>query len=401
MSVQRRDRDGLRRYVVRWYEDGVERSRSFERRADALAFDEAKRRAKRLGAFAPGEPSRERFGEWLETWWRREAPTWAASTRMERGYRIDKWIEPYLGTVRLADLGPGRVRDWRAQVLADGASPGTANAARSILSSILGAAVSDGRLPSNPILGIRDLPVAVSRPHALTPLEIERIRVALSSDRDVVMVGLMAYAGLRPSEVTALTWGSVGGRVTVDRAYTHGQLKGTKTHQRRSVAIPAPLADDLARYREQVEGDPAHLVAPALGRPDRRLRNPDLATAFLNAGNWRGRTWVAACAEAGVRAAPYDLRHSYASLLFHEGQGIREVMLAMGHDSPTTTERHYLHIYEEARLAPRVTLAEAALAARASIAGPTTGPVRDQRAQAALEAGLPSDENPLGGLDRA
>jgi hypothetical protein len=73
----------------------------------------------------------------------------------------------------------------------------------------------------------------------------------------------------------------------------------------------------------------------------------------------------------------------------------------MGHDSPTTTERHYLHIYEEARLAPRVTLAEAALAARASVAGPTTGPVRDQHAEAALEAGLPSDENPLGGLDRA
>jgi integrase len=297
--------------------------------------------------------------------------------------------------VRLADLGPGRVRDWRAAILADGASAHTANAAKSILSSILGAAVSDGRLPANPVLGIRDLPHAVSRPTALTPLQIERIRAAMPSDRDVVMVGLMAYAGLRPGEVAALTWGSIGRRLTVDRAYSHGELKGTKTHQRRSVAIPPPLADDLARHREQVEGDPAHLVAPALGRPGWRSRNPDLATAYLHPGNWRNRSWAPACEAAGVRATPYDLRHSYASLLFHEGQGIREVMLAMGHDSPTTTERHYLHIYEEARLAPRVGLAEAALAARASVAGLTTGPVRDQDDPDALDVESVGDENPL------
>ena len=96
-----------------------------------------------------------------------------------------------------------------------------------------------------------------------------------------------------------------------------------------------------------------------------------------------------------MRATPYDLRHSYASLLFHEGQGIREVMLAMGHNSPTTTERHYLHIYEEARLAPRMGLAEAALAARASVAGRTTGPVRDQGAPAALDPDPLGDETPL------
>lgn len=94
-------------------------------------------------------------------------------------------------------------------------------------------------------------------------------------------------------------------------------------------------------------------------------------------------------------ATPYDLRHSYAGLLFHEGQGIREVMLAMGHNSPTTTERHYLHIYEEARLAPRVGMAEAALAARASVAGMATGPVRDQNDPDALAVEPMDDEKPL------
>ncbi len=156
----------------------------------------------------------------------------------------------------------------------------------------------------------------------------------------------------------------------------------------------APLADDLARYREQVAGDPDHLVTPALGRPDRRLRQPDLSRAFLNLNNWRNRIWADACEAAGVRAVPYDLRHSYASLLFHEGQGIREVMLAMGHDSPTT-ERHYLHIYEEARLAPRVSLVDAVAAARASVAGTTTGPMRDREVRTESIRTDSEDENPL------
>ena len=80
----------------------------------------------------------------------------------------------------------------------------------SVLSAALGAAVRDGLLPANPCSGIRRLPHQVARPHALAPLEVERIRAEMPTMRDVVLVGLLAYAGLRPEEALALTWGSVG-----------------------------------------------------------------------------------------------------------------------------------------------------------------------------------------------
>ena len=383
MSVQRRVRGGRVGYVVRWRAEGRQFSRTFTRKGDAQAFEREQARRARLGAFTPGEPSRERLDEWLRRWWERGAPTWAASTRRHRGYVLDRWVVPYLAGVRLSDLGPARVRDWRAAAMGDGCSAHQANQALRILSAALGAAVADGRLPANPCAGLRRVPHTVARPQALAPIEVERIRAAMPTLRDVVLVGLLAYAGLRPEEALALRWRDVGRVLVIDRAYTHGEHKGTKTHQRRTVEVVPPLADDLARLRELVPAEPAHLVAPALGRPDRRPPDGvDLASAFLDLGNWRARTWRRACAQAGVVATPYDGRHTYASLLIHEGRSPLLVAAAMGHASGELIWRRYGHVFEEARLAAGASMVEAIEAARAELketARPESAPVRPDR----------------------
>lgn len=88
----------------------------------------------------------------------------------------------------------------------DGAPPTQANHALSVLSSALGCATRDRKLPANPCHGIRRLPVLVDRPRALTPSEVEKVRAHMPTLRDVVLVGLLAYAGLRPGEAFALPW---------------------------------------------------------------------------------------------------------------------------------------------------------------------------------------------------
>ena len=74
----------------------------------------------------------------------------------------------------------------------------------------------------------------------------------------------------------------------------------------------------------------------------------------LDLDNWRSRVWSPACAGGrACRAAPYDGRHTYASLLIHEGQALPYVTAALGHASATTTLDHYAHVFDEARLAQR------------------------------------------------
>lgn len=381
MSVERRVKGGRVRWIARWREDDRQVARTFDRKADAVEFEAAQRRRAQLGAHAPAAPSRERLGEWLLRWWDRDAVTWARSTRLQRGGVIDKWISPYLKGARLRDLGPARVAEWRAAIVADGCPPTQANAALSVLSAALGAAAKDGLLPANPCTGTRRLTVAVRRPRALTPLEVERIRAEMPTLRDIVLLGLMAYAGHRPEEAFALTWGSAAGPVlVVDRSFTAGELKVTKTRRRRTVEIVGPLADDLALLRPKV-ADPDALVCPGrMGQP-------------LDLRNWRRRVWQPACERAGVKATPYDGRHTYASLLIHEGRSIPYVTAALGHASATTTLDHYAHLFDASRLAPMAPMVESIVAARGELRAAGVYPACTQNPVRVLRAPRPGREN--------
>jgi integrase len=225
------------------------RDRSTGKKTPTTSELEARRRSQ-LGAHTPTAASSELLGDYLRSWWAAESPLWARSTRLSRAGVLDLWIKPYLKGYRLRDLGSARVREWRAEITAAGASATQANHALSVLSAALGCAVRDGLLPANPCQSVRRLPVLVERPPALTPSEVERIRAAMPTLRDVALVGLLAYAGLRPGEAFALTWDSVTDRLLiVDQSFTAGELKATKTRRRRTVELVPPLVADLALLR--------------------------------------------------------------------------------------------------------------------------------------------------------
>jgi integrase len=289
----------------------------------------------------------------------------------DRAHLLDRWVIPYLGGERLKDVGQPRVRAWRAVVERDGAPTVTANRALGTLSSMLGAAVRDGKLPYNPCSGVEKRRETVARPRVLTPVEVERIRAAMPSLRDAVLVSLMAYAGLRPAEAFALRWGDVGNLLVVDRSFTYGELRPTKTGSRRVVDIVEPLREDLERLREKV-GAADLLVAPTRqGTPidlrtwRRRIWRPAVERAFASGPNGFARD-ERRNPESFAFPTPYDLRHSYCSLLAHEGRSAPYIAAMMGH-ALTDTQRHYAHMIEDARLAPATWMVDAIREARASL----------------------------------
>jgi integrase len=89
--------------------------------------------------------------------------------------------------------------------------------------------------------------------------------------RDQVAVSLMAYGGLRPGEMLAATWDSVGEHVLiVDRSISYGQVRRTKTGRARTVELVEPLREDLAALRP-VRAEPGRADHP---RRWRRLLGP-------------------------------------------------------------------------------------------------------------------------------
>jgi integrase len=257
--------------------------------------------------------------------------------------------------VRLRDLGIARARDWRTAILSDGCPPTQANKAARVLSAALGVAVAEGLLPANPLTRLRALPVADRRPRVLVPRELEAIRARMTTHRDIVMLGLLSYAGLRPGEALALRWRDVDRLLVIDRAVSDGQLReATKTYQRRTVEIVAPLGDDLERLRPKAAAPDALVIAGRDGQ-------------VLDLSHWRSRVLARAAAAADLLMTPYDGRHSCASLLIHEGRSLAYVAAFLGHASVTTTARHYTHLIEESRLGTAVPMVEAIDTARADL----------------------------------
>jgi hypothetical protein len=128
--------------------------------------------------------------------------------------------------------------------------------------------------------------------------------------------------------------------IAVTGASSMGRLKGTKTGAERTVRLLSPLAQDLAAWR----------LAQGRPEPDTIVFPGESPAGTLTAGQWnrwtQGTFRAAKLAVGLPNARAYDLRHSFVSLLIHEGQSILEVARQAGH-SPQTCLRDYGHLFDE------------------------------------------------------
>jgi integrase len=231
--------------------------------------------------------------------------------------------------------------------------------AHTLLGSILRAAVASGRLAANPQRHVRRLPAgprAEVRP--LAPVTVERLRAAIGADpkgradlrwlreRDRLLVALLAYSGIRPQEARALRWSDVRDATLA--------IYAPKTRTARTVRLLAPLKADLAAWR-LYRGRGDEFVIPGADGGEWT------ANAYAN---WRGRTWAGYLDAAGLEPCkPYALRHSFASLLAHEGRSVVYIARQLGHSAEESL-RTYQHVIDELEDRPRLAAEDAIRAAR-------------------------------------
>lgn len=175
-----------------------------------------------------------------------------------------------------------------------------------------------------------------------------RPRVESNDPRDATILSVLAYSGIRPGELRALRWRDFRSRTLL--------VNAEKTRRRRTVRLLAPLQADLEDWR-RVSSEPDEGTLVFGGDHGEQWS----ANAFEK---WRQRRFVKLAAKIGVGGArPYDLRHSFASLLLHEGRDVIYVARQLGHGAELTL-RTYGHVIEELEDAPQLPAEEAIRAAR-------------------------------------
>ena len=362
MEIEKRiTSDGSPRWRVRWRDGGRGsryRVRTFDRKTDAVLFAAEAHRRRQFGSLGSLDGGRMTLAEYVSgVWARAYRQNLSASTRMRYGYLYDKHVLPELGPLRLAEITPEVIGRWQADRLAAGSGPVAVRSAVTLLGGILQRAVEAGHIQTNPVRAVRKPPLPRSpevRP--LAPSTIERMRRACRP-RDATLISVLAYGGLRPGEALGLQWRDVRKQtLLVERSVAFGEEKDTKTAAHRTVRLLAPLASDLREWRLR-SGRPSErgLVFPS-------NRGEPLTLAAYQ--SWRRKAFRRALEEARISGArPYDLRHSFASLLLHEGRSVIYVARQLGHDARLTLST-YGHVIDELEGTPHIDAEEAIALAR-------------------------------------
>ena len=369
---ERRRRDGTVYSVwrARWRDEtGAERSKTFDRAADARAWEAKVRVMKRGGALAELDAGTETLAEFVEEWWlvyagpNLERSTLRTYAQLWNGHALDR-----LGHLQLRQLTPQTIARFRAELEGAGVGNEAIRKTMTMVQGVLQRAVEWGRVPSNAVKLTRKPPKQF-RPavQAIPPSVIEVMRARLLADgrlRDATLLVVLAYAGLRPQEALALEWRHVRERtLLVERAVSDGQLKVLKNRrQPRTVSLLAPLREDLAAWRQAQSA--SRRSAHRCSR-HRRGRSGGRRTGATGASGSTSRS----PRRSGIDGArPYDLRHAFASLLIHEGRlSVVEIAAQLGHN-PTVCLDTYAHVMAEERDGEHVSAEEQILQARVGLA---------------------------------
>ncbi len=170
---------------------------------------------------------------------------------------------------------------------------------------------------------------------APSPVEALRSKLIVGGNlRDVALIGVMAYAGLRPAEAAALRWSAIKDETIVVEPLPRRREAGARA---RTVPLWAPLAEDLEAWRRESGGSGNKLVFTAPGQ----AWSVDLRV-------WRDEVYGQLTKEAGIEILPPNrLRHLYCMMMINGGASAKEVA-ALTDETPEGIRKTFRGLLEEA-----------------------------------------------------
>jgi integrase len=249
-------------------------------------------------------------------------------------------VNPYLGGMPVEAITPAEVRRWHHECSQRTGKHALAKAYK-LLSMVLGEAVSEGLIATNPCrLKGASAPPSAERPY-MSRADMQRLADAMPTNQLRAVVLTTFWAHLRLGELLALRRGDVDldrGVVRVHRAVTRTKAgpveKDTKTGTERTVTLPTQA---VAVLREHMDATRALPTAPLFRHPN---GGPLLAHHI-------GLAWRRARAATGLTHFHFhDLRHAGLTYVAQHGAPLRQIQSRAGHKT-VRAAMIYQHIAED------------------------------------------------------
>ena len=352
---ERKTPGGERRWDVSYRApDGKQRKKSFKRKTDAVRYSNTVEADLVRHDWVDPQRSRQPFGEWAEAW---ISTTTHLKPKTRESYEsiLTNHLLPEFGNRAIGSIDHPEVLGFLSQLSAVGKGAGTIRNIRDVMRLVFKLAVRSGALKTNPVEGIKAPRKRKEEMIFLTEEQVMAVATEIEdppplqrghSHRDggypdyALLVRFAAFTGLRAGEIGALRVSRINlmrRRVEVsesaDEANGSFNIGPTKTYSRRSVGIPAPLAEELTQYLATKK------------QTDFVFEGPDGGP--LRHSNWYPRHFKPAVVRAGAPHGTrfHDLRHTYAAFLIAEGAHPRAMMERMGHSTINVTLGTYGHLF--------------------------------------------------------
>ncbi len=274
------------------------------------------------------------FREFVETQWQPNLfPTFKLSTRRGYAQLLRKYLLPFFGDCKLAEISRQSVQAFVAQ-LGKHLAPQTVCLAKNVLSKVFSTAIEWGYVQENPATGVR-LPTRIAQrePTVLTPEQVRQLIAELPEPcKSMVLIAVLT--GLRRGELFALRWCAVDFErklIHVRESVYEGHFSAPKS---RSSVRTIPIGEALEEVFLHLKGKDAAanglVFASRKGTP-------------LRPENVLKRVIHPACERLGLpKVGWHDLRHTSATLL-HEHEPLRVAQAILGHSDLQTT-LGYTHV---------------------------------------------------------
>ena len=289
----------------------------------------------------------------------------ALRTWQDYRYHSEKNVIPAIGAMTLSDLKPRDVDLWLKSLRDRGLGDRTVEYAQAVLRRALQFAVEWEIIDRNPAAARfraakrkRTVKPGGAKVRFLNPDEARRFLEAARGDRHEALYALAITTGLRPEELYGLRSKDLdldAERLTVNQVIA-------KTRRRKGEDVPRftvgpPKTDksrrtiDFPEFVRALLMKEGRCVMESRALAGKRWKEYGLAFPSevgtpLEERNVL-RRFQAVCTANGLpKLRLYDLRHTHASLLIHEGVHPKKISERLGHSSIKLTMDTYGHLFE-------------------------------------------------------
>ena len=294
-------------------------------------------------------------------YWAREVKPNSVKPSTASGYEwlLRKYVYPFLGNRKMADIKYRDVTDWINSLLQSGLGTSTVNSARAVLGQICKQAVRQGILGNNPVELTEKVRKRIGDKTQVCKSwskeeAAEALKAAEGTEMDL-FIHLCLTLGLRHGEALGLTWDSVNFETrTIEIKYTlkderretstgkgvvRLKLQDPKTKSSiRKLQISDRLFASFERHKmlqsvRKVQAGEAWkesgmVFTSSIGTAVYQANNRDYFYRFLDGQGLR-------------RIRVHDMRHSFGTLTLEARAPIEAVSQAMGHSDIGITKKIY------------------------------------------------------------